>query len=324
MDRLRQRRGAATAHASQPAGAAAAQGPAPRFAASAVVALLGWALVAAAPSVPLPAFAQGQGAARPSAGSDGRVAIPAGAWRPFFPGKDEPLAVQVAAFRIDALPVTVAAYLAFVRAQPRWRKGLAPKLFADARYLSAWRDALDPGAEDPQAPVREVSWFAARAYCAWAGGRLPRLAEWERVAGASATHQDARADRAHQAQILAWYGRPASARPPRAGLTPRNVFGVGDLHGVVWEWVEDFATALVTGESRGDSALDRGLFCGAGSVGSADPRDYAAFMRFALRSSLRARDTTRALGFRCAADAAPAGAPRADAKDHVDAGGGAR
>ncbi len=245
------------------------------------------------------AAAAGPGQASPR---DGRIAIPAGVWRPFFPGKDEPELVRVAAFRLDPLPVTVASYLAFVRDQPRWRKGSVPKLFADTSYLAGWAGPLDPGAEDLQAPVREVSWFAARAYCAWAGGRLPRVAEWERVAGASETQQDARDDKAHQARILAWYGKPARARPPRVGQMPRNVFGVGDMHGVVWEWVEDFATALVTGESRGDSALERGLYCGAGSVGSADPRDYAAFMRFALRSSLHARDTTRALGFRCAAD----------------------
>ena len=67
--------------------------------------------------------------------------------------------------------------------------------------------------------------------------------------------------------------------------------------------VEDFNTALVTGESRGDTGLERRLFCGAGSIGSADSKDYASFMRFAFRSSLKAAYTTKNLGFRCADDA---------------------
>ena len=73
----------------------------------------------------------------------------------------------------------------------------------------------------------------------------------------------------------------------------------------MWEWVDDFNSALVTGESRGDSGLERDLFCGAGSVGAKDTTDFAAFMRLALRSSLKANNTTTSLGFRCARDVAP-------------------
>ena len=90
--------------------------------------------------------------------------------------------------------------------------------------------------------------------------------------------------------------------PDTATLRP-NFYGTRGLHGLVWEWVDDFNTALVTGESRADSGLDREEFCGAGSIGAKDTTDYAAFMRQALRSSLRANNTTTSLGFRCAKDA---------------------
>lgn len=230
------------------------------------------------------------------------VTIPAGGWRPFFPGKDDPERVAVGAFELDVTPVTVAAYRRFVARNAAWRKGAVPPQLADAGYLGSWRGPLDPGDEAADAPVREVSWFAARAYCAAAGKRLPTQAEWERAAGASETAADGRDDPAHNAKILAWYGKPASERPRRVGTLPPNHFGVRDLHGLQWEWVRDFARAMVTGESRADSSLDRGLFCGAGATGSADPRDYAAFMRFAMRSSLGGADTTRSLGFRCARD----------------------
>ena len=56
----------------------------------------------------------------------------------------------------------------------------------------------------------------------------------------------------------------------------------------------------VAGESRGDTQLDQQLFCGAGAASSVDPNDYAAFMRYALRSSYSAHYTVESLGFRCA------------------------
>ena len=79
----------------------------------------------------------------------------------------------------------------------------------------------------------------------------------------------------------------------------QNQFGVWDVHGLIWEWTEDFNSAFVTGESRGDSALEKSMFCGSGAVGSTNPSDYAAFMRFGFRSSLKGNYTVGNLGFRC-------------------------
>jgi formylglycine-generating enzyme required for sulfatase activity len=248
----------------------------------------------------------------------GMVSIPAGVYRPPYRRSvaDRPEAsrgppaeetVPVAAFFLDAYPVTNAEYLAFVQARPRWRRSRVPRLFADVRYLDAWSGDLEPGARAPaRSPVVDVSWFAARAFCKWRGAGLPTTAQWERAAAAGERADTGRYDAAFAQRILEWYARPTPPVLPAVGGVYRNVWGAYDLHGLVWEWVDDFNTALVTGESRGDSGLERTLFCAAGSVGSVNPQDYASFMRYGFRSSLRGNYSVPNLGFRCA-QAAPAG-----------------
>jgi formylglycine-generating enzyme required for sulfatase activity len=72
------------------------------------------------------------------------------------------------------------------------------------------------------------------------------------------------------------------------------------MHGLVWEWTSDFNSAMMTGDARNDAGLERQLFCGSGAAGVGNPGNYPAFMRFGLRSSLRANYTVHNLGFRCA------------------------
>jgi formylglycine-generating enzyme required for sulfatase activity len=207
--------------------------------------------------------------------------------------------VPVRAFAMARYAVTNGEYLAFVRAHPSWRRSQVKPVFADAAYLSHWRSDLEPGDRAPaNSPVVNVSWFAARAYLKTRGQRLPTVHEWEYAAAASETRRDASRDRAFLDQLRRWYGRPTPPVLPAVGSAFRNVYGVYDLHGLVWEWTLDFNAALVTGESRGDGSLERSLFCGSGVLGAADFEDYAAFMRYAFRSSLEARYGVANLGFR--------------------------
>lgn len=143
-----------------------------------------------------------------------------------------------------------------------------------------------------------MSWFAARAYLRAVGKALPTVDQWEYVGAASETKADASRDSAFLARLRGWYARPTPQRLPAVGSTARNYHGVEDLHGLVWEWTLDFNSALVSGESRGDNSLDRSLYCGSGAAGAADFEDYAAFMRYAFRSSLEANYCVANLGFR--------------------------
>lgn len=223
-----------------------------------------------------------------------------GSYRPFYAEKNQKKPLLVHAFWLDVLPVTNEQFLAFVRAHPAWQRGRIAALFADAGYLQHWAAPAELGAKArPTQPVTWVSWFAARAYCKARGARLATMDEWEFAAAASESSADGASGPAWRKRILNWYGKPAGAPLPDVASTPANFWKIQDLHGVIWEWVADFQSALVATEGQ-----NRARFCAAGALSAQDASDYAGFMRFAFRSSLRGNYTTASLGFRCARDTA--------------------
>jgi sulfatase modifying factor 1 len=235
----------------------------------------------------------------------GMVQIPAGVYRPLFRTEKAPKEIPVQGFWLDVHPVTNAEFLDFVRENPRWRRSEVKRLFADEQYLQHWPGDFELGSKPEDAgkrPVTFVSWFAAKAYAAWKGRRLPNTAEWELAAAAGFANADGTNDGDFRRMLNRWYSTPSPALPPPVETGRPNFFGVHDLHGLIWEWTSDFNSALVTGDARGDTGLDRQLFCGAGSLGVSDRANYPAFMRFGFRSSLKANYTLHNLGFRCAKD----------------------
>jgi len=240
-----------------------------------------------------------------SAAGGGYQPIPAGEFRSMLQYADGTGLRRVAAFELMREPVTNAEFLAFARTHAQWRRGRVLPLYAGRdQYLSHWRAPLSLGAgAGPRQPVTRVSWFAARAYCEAQSARLPTWDEWEYVAAADDTQRDARTDPAWSARILGWYARNAAAPLPDIGATAANAYGVSDLHGLIWEWTEDYSSMLVVGDNRSQQDSERYKFCGAGALSVADRENYPVMMRVALLSSLRAVDSTSSLGFRCARSA---------------------
>jgi|GEM_PF-914793 len=207
--------------------------------------------------------------------------------------------VKVKSFRIMPKAVTIKEFKYFLEKNPQWKKENISKLYADESYLELLSDELKIKEE---APMTAVSWYAARAYCENFGMRLPTTLEWEYVGAASEKIADANKDETFLKRILEWYGEPRTNNFKPVGSIYKNLYGVWDMHGLVWEWVEDFNSTFVTGESREDSSLNKNMFCGASALSGADKENYASFMRFAFRSALKGTSSVWNLGFRCAKD----------------------
>jgi sulfatase modifying factor 1 len=231
----------------------------------------------------------------------GMIYLPGGSYTPLYAKEAKPRAAP--ACFLSEVPVTNAKFLAFVKMNPSWQRSKVTKEMADANYLRDWAGDLDLGPQAEKmanAPVTNVSWFAARAYAEAEGHRLPTQDEWEFAARADATRIDASTDQKFLRKLLEWYAKPAVGGLPDVATTEANVYGLRGLHGLVWEWVHDFNSTMIVGDSRGDDSLERKLFCGAGSLLASDVSNYAAFMRYAFRSSLKGNYCVGSLGFRTA------------------------
>lgn len=224
--------------------------------------------------------------------------IDSGTYQPLYKENGAVKNIHVDHFLLDKYQVSNKNFSNFIKTNPRWNIENISPLFADKGYLNHFTPLTVK--QYANSPVVNVSWYAALAYCKSIDKTLPTTDQWEYVARASETLKDASDDSQFQRIILSWYARPSSTTFESVYNSSANIWGIHGMHGVIWEQVKDFNSNLVTGESRADSTLDNQFFCGSGAALAANPNDYAAFMRYAFRSSYQANYTLTSLGFRCA------------------------
>ena len=172
--------------------------------------------------------------------------------------------VEIEPFRIARAAVSNGDYLKFVQAdgyrkQEYWdEQGWQWRQQADLEHPVYWRHSVD-GWETRQfdrwqalpvnAALVHVSWHEARAFCRWAGRRLPTEAEWE-VAAAAEPAADGQS-LANGKRRFPW--GDAAPRADRANLdgyalgtvdvgahaAGDSAFGCRQMIGNVWEWTQD-------------------------------------------------------------------------------------
>ena len=105
----------------------------------------------------------------------------------------------------------------------------------------------NPGfSQDDRHPVTCVSWNDVQAYIRWLNSeegtdnyRLPTEAEWEYTIRAGSAPVFSFGDDASKLSEYAWYNKNSEEKPQPVGQKKPNVWGLYDMHGNVWEWVED-------------------------------------------------------------------------------------
>ncbi|EPG76228.1 sulfatase-modifying factor enzyme 1 [Leptospira fainei serovar Hurstbridge str. BUT 6] len=220
------------------------------------------------------------------------VKISAGFFLPFLTSeKEKPISVKE--FLIDSDSTTNEEFFEFLRNNPVWKKGSAKSSFVDDMYLINFEEER---IKYPKYSVVNISWFAARAYCNWKGKRLPTTSEWERIAQSELSGES---KRWVLKKILDWYSEPTGTAVSKSFKSYTDQYGVRNLFGNIWEWVEDF-NSFSSGSFSDREGAARGSFCATGAATVKDKTDYASFMRYAYRNSLKAKYSASNLGFRCA------------------------
>jgi formylglycine-generating enzyme required for sulfatase activity len=166
-------------------------------------------------------------------------------------------------------------------------------------------------------PVINVTWNDAQKYVAWLSrmtGQSYRLlteAEWEYAARAKpASSADQQTlywfgnDDETQLQRYAWYHDNADDAPHEVGTKRANPFGLYDMNGNVWEWVEDCFREGYPGAGTGSAAWTADN-CGKRVIRGGSFRFGASVLRSASRdwAAIDSADNDR--GFRVARDLSP-------------------
>jgi formylglycine-generating enzyme required for sulfatase activity len=157
---------------------------------------------------------------------------------------------------------------------------------------------------DPTRPVEKVSWedvqrfieqLNARDHTAGVTYRLPTEAEWEYAARAGTTTAYSFGDDPAQLDAYAWYDDNSGDTTHPVGQKQPNPWGLYDMHGNVWEWVQDwygtYPAEAVTDPQGPDTGSDRVFRGGGWTYGAGDCRS-------AYRGNAVPGDRGFILGFR--------------------------
>lgn len=220
--------------------------------------------------------------------------------------------VTLDGYYIDQFEVTNAQYASFLNEADNRVEGGASWLEANDAQVRIVRQGGEWVALPDYAdhPVTEVTWFGAKAYCEWRGGRLPTEAEWEKAARWNPETDDVRyypwgdmSPNNTLANYLRVVGGTASVGSFPAGASPS---GLLDMAGNVFEWVSDWYDpdyyqagdmSSPAGPSSGEQKVIRG-----GSWG-----DYPFLMHASNRGAVPPMVAFNFIGFRCVKDADQAG-----------------
>jgi|GEM_PF-3111429 len=160
-----------------------------------------------------------------------------------FGSKDElPVhKVCVDDFYIGKYEVTLKEYVDFLNAigcEPDGKKD-NQKLVSIGTKIKFTNNQFVCNEKDENLPATTVTWYGAKAYAEWAGGRLPTEAEWEYAARGGLKMKNTTYAGNDSIYDVALYSRNSGNRPHPVGTKAPNELGIYDMSGNAYEWVAD-------------------------------------------------------------------------------------
>lgn len=146
-------------------------------------------------------------------------------------------------------------------------------------------------------PVIMVSWFGAKAYAEYYGGRLPTEAEWEFAARGGINSSGYTYAGSDTIDNVAWYYTNANNTTHLVSTKKPNELGIYDMTGNVWEWTNDYYDENYYDNSA--SSNPKGSEKGIHHVIRGGSWNYEAFFcRVTFRGHDKPTLTYNTLGFR--------------------------
>lgn len=152
-------------------------------------------------------------------------------------------------------------------------------------------DANPSSFKDPRRPVDQITWEQAQEFVGRVNKlegsnkyRLPSEAEWEYAARAGATTAFPLGDEPAGLEDFAWFGQQGGVGTRPVGQRRPNAFGLYDMLGNVWEWVQDCWNPDYAGVPQ-DARPHLNGDCSVRVLRGGGWSSEAAYVRFAVRGT---------------------------------------
>jgi len=173
--------------------------------------------------------------------------------------------VTVENFAISETEITNLQYCFFLNEEGNQSEGSTTwlDLYDSDCQIIKNRGKFEPKEGKENYPVVEVTWYGAKAYCEWAGGRLPTEAEWQFACKAQSNYKYSGS---YTIDEVAWYKNNSNGIN-KVAQKKSNSFGLYDMSGNAGEWVQDewhenYKNAPTDGSAWVNGNKTSRVFCG--------------------------------------------------------------